>query len=483
MMTGLDHKRSNLSVREKFAATKANVKKMLAGFKDGGVGGCVILSTCNRMELYASIPDEDNGVFALSKILCDALGMDFSEYGSHLTEREDSRVIEHLCRVASGLDSQIIGDDQIITQVREALELSRGQKCTDNYIETLFNISIHAAKVIKTKIIINSLGTSTVPEKTVEKIKTMCPLSGKNALVIGSGRIGRQVCDLLIREGVNVTVTLRSHKGGGGVYINDGANVIDYDERYKALEKVDIAVSATSSPHLTLLQSEISALKQAPEIIVDLAVPRDVEQSVGSIKGVALLTIDDISGGGRSLSAESVLMTENIIAEHIAKYNKWKEHSMTDQKSFFPLFIDMNGKKVLIIGGGNIAERRVKILVSFGADITVISPDITEYIEQISSSNLIHLLRRRYENGDIATINPFLIIAATNDRQVNHGVMTEAKNQNILVSVADCRDECTFYFPAIAENDDYIAGLVSKDGDNHSGVKRTAEKIREVIDG
>jgi len=156
---------------------------------------------------------------------------------------------------------------------------------------------------------------------------------------------------------------------------------------------------------------------------------------------------------------------------------------MTTPKSFFPLFIDMSGKKVLIIGGGNVAERRVKVLVSFNADITVISPDITEYIERVSSSNLIHLLRRRYENGDIAAINPFLVIAATNERQVNHAIMTEAKNQNILVSVTDSRDECTFYFPAIAENDDYIAGLVSKKGDNHSGVKRTAEKIREIIDG
>lgn len=154
---------------------------------------------------------------------------------------------------------------------------------------------------------------------------------------------------------------------------------------------------------------------------------------------------------------------------------------MIDSKTFFPLFIDMNGKKALIVGGGNVAERRVKILVSFGADVTVISPDVTEYIEHVSSSNIIHLLKRKYENDDITAVNPFLIIAATNDRQVNHRVMTEAKNQNIYISVADNREECTFYFPAIAESGDYIAGLVSKDGGNHTGVKRMAEKTREVV--
>jgi len=322
MMTGIDHKRSNIAVRERFAATKANTRKILADFKDGGVGGCVVLSTCNRTELYAAIPNGKD--LALSEVLCAALNIDFSEYGPHLTERTGDGVMEHLCRVACGLESQIIGDDYIITQVREALELSRGQKCADNHIETMFNLSIRAAKVIKTKILINSLGTSAVPEKTVEKIKTMCRLSGKNALVIGSGRIGRQVCDLLIREGTDVTVTRRSHNRES-VQISDKADFIDYDERYKALEKVDIAVSATASPHLTLLKSEISVLKHIPAIIVDLAVPRDVEPSVGSLSGVTLLTIDDISDDGRRLPPESVLMTESIITEHIAKYNKWKK--------------------------------------------------------------------------------------------------------------------------------------------------------------
>jgi len=156
---------------------------------------------------------------------------------------------------------------------------------------------------------------------------------------------------------------------------------------------------------------------------------------------------------------------------------------MANQKMYFPLFVDMNGKKVLIVGGGKVAERRIKILASFGASITVISPKVTEYIERAASSNAIRLLKRNYESNDIITINPFLVIAATNERQVNHAVMTEAESQNIYVSVADDRYECTFYFPAIAENDSYIAGLVSRIGDNHSGVKRTAEKIREVIDG
>ena len=143
----------------------------------------------------------------------------------------------------------------------------------------------------------------------------------------------------------------------------------------------------------------------------------------------------------------------------------------------FPLFVDMSGRKALVAGGGSVAERRVRVFASLGADITVISPETTEYIEQASSSNKLRLLKRKYKEGDIASVIPFLVVAATDERQANHNIMTEAKNLNIHVSVADCHEECTFYFPAIAENRDYVAGLVSKNG-NHLGVKQMAEKMR-----
>jgi siroheme synthase-like protein len=149
-------------------------------------------------------------------------------------------------------------------------------------------------------------------------------------------------------------------------------------------------------------------------------------------------------------------------------------------KTFFPLFIDMGGRKVLVVGGGKIAERRVKILAGFGAEITVISPNATEYIERAASTDGIRLIKRKYKKGDVCSLMPFLVIAATDERQANHKAMTEAKKLNINISVADCREECSCYFPAIADNDAYIAGLVSKNG-NHIGVKEMIKKIREVL--
>ena len=151
------------------------------------------------------------------------------------------------------------------------------------------------------------------------------------------------------------------------------------------------------------------------------------------------------------------------------------------QRAFFPLFVDLHGRKVLVAGGGNVAGRRVKVLLDFGADITVITPTAIEYLEREASRKAIYILRRKYHKGDVSDMMPFFVIAATDDRQVNHEIVMEAKSLDIPVSAADCREECTCYFPAIAENGSYIAGLVSKNG-SHAGVKEMAEKVRAMLE-
>jgi glutamyl-tRNA reductase len=320
-MTGLDHKRADLGVREKFAIPKERTQRILAFIKNSGIaGGFVIVSTCNRTEFYASV--NDIHMFNPAKILCSALDRNFSDFEHYFIERTGENVIKHLCLVASGLGSQIMGEDQIITQVREALELSRRQSCTDSYTETLFRLAIQAGKVIKTNVNFKS-GTISVPIKTVDKLKTLCPLlAGRNAVVIGNGWMGRLVSQLLINENVNVTVTIRENKKGD-IQVPDRADTIRYNERYKAIEQADIVISATTSPHFTLRYNELSALARLPEIIVDLAVPRDIEPLVQTIPEVLLLTIDDISGESQTLPPESILKIDEIIKEHIEKYYQW----------------------------------------------------------------------------------------------------------------------------------------------------------------
>jgi len=320
-MTGLNHKHADLSEREIFALTEEKTQRLLTTIKEReGASGCVAISTCNRMELYVSVPDE--APFELTKILCIEMGKNYGEYSRLFTEMSGEQALEHLCRVASGLDSQIVGDDQIITQVRDALEFSREQGCTDSYMETAFKLAVKAAKSIKTNVILKSHGGGSIPGKAVEKLKTGFDLNGMNAVVIGNGQMGRLVAQLLLKEGVDVTVTLREYKKGV-INVPEGAGTIGYSERYKAIERADIVVSATTSPHFTIYYKELCGLGRLPKIIVDLAVPRDVEPLIAEINGVRLLTIDDISGGGNALAPESLAMIEEIISEHVGKYRRW----------------------------------------------------------------------------------------------------------------------------------------------------------------
>lgn len=320
-MAGLDHNRAGLEIREMFAVTKDGAKRAMSHIKSTDyINGCVILSTCNRTELYASVPEYAD--FSLKHLLCRALDKNASEYERHFIEIDDDCVIKRLCRVACGLDSQILGDDQAITQVREALELSRGQDCADSYMETLFRLCVSAAKRIKTEVILRTLGYDSVPAKAVAKLKAMCRLEGKNAVVIGNGQTGRMVSEYLIRENANVTVTLREYKKGA-VSVPKGAGVIGYGERYKAVGRADIVVTATTSPHYTLRRNDLMELDTKPGIIVDLAVPRDAEPSIGGIPGVTLLTIDEVSGDKREIDAESLLAVNNIIDDCVNRYHSW----------------------------------------------------------------------------------------------------------------------------------------------------------------
>ena len=139
----------------------------------------------------------------------------------------------------------------------------------------------------------------------------------------------------------------------------------------------------------------------------------------------------------------------------------------------FPLFVDLHGKKAVVVGGGKIALRRVKGLRDFGADVTVIAPQLAQPMEGIT-----HLCRS-YEPGDLT--GAFLAVAATNDRDVNRAVGEEARAQSIPVSVADRAEECSFYFPAICTGGGLVAGVVS-DGSSHRRTARAAQEIRTVLE-
>jgi len=358
-MTGLDYTRADLDTRSRFAVTKERSERLVTAIKEGHqLGGCVLISTCNRTELYASV-DDDAHDLSLTRILCEELDQDYQAHREYFSELSGAAVIEHLCRVAAGLDSQILGDDQIVTQTREALELARSQGSSDSYLETLFRVAVQAAKSIKTNVIMHALGSASVPQETVQILQTMIDLQGCTALVIGNGVIGRQVATLLLEADVATTVTLRQYHRGV-IQVPVGAQTVGYIDRYSVVEQADIVISATTSNHFTVRCDELLALAKRPQIIIDLAVPRDVEPEVQDIPGIQLLTIDDISLDGRQLSASSLAQIDSIISEHVSRYLNWQKNKeilsrldrSQSKKSYKPRWDGEHKVKVFAVGLG-----------------------------------------------------------------------------------------------------------------------------------
>lgn len=144
----------------------------------------------------------------------------------------------------------------------------------------------------------------------------------------------------------------------------------------------------------------------------------------------------------------------------------------------FPMFIDMTGKKVLVIGGGTIATRRILTLLKFECNIRVISPEISDELKELFQQKKIRWEKKCYSYGDIESV--FLVIGGTDNRQINHTVYVEAKEKGCLVNVIDCKEECDFYFPAVIMRENIVIGVTAS-GKNHKKAKETADWIRENL--
>ncbi|MEG2016938.1 MAG: precorrin-6A reductase [Clostridium sp.] len=178
----------------------------------------------------------------------------------------------------------------------------------------------------------------------------------------------------------------------------------------------------------------------------------------------------------------SVQVHNDTKTDNICRDLSKQEHVKHCKESkFFPLFIDIKDKNILVVGGGTIATRRVNTLIKVGARIKVVAPQVSEELRELEARNLIEVISRNYISKDIDGC--FLVVAATNDREVNCLVGGDAKEAGAFISVADCKEENNFYFPAVFEAEGIVGGLVSKGGANHSLVRKTAVKIRKCLQG
>lgn len=324
----LDYKSAAIDVREKISFTSGRIREILRKIKnDACISGAVLLSTCNRTELYVSGQNMDD--FSPARILCmEAEASDCELLLPLFDIKYGDDAVVHLMEVACGLQSMVLGEDQILTQVKNAALIAREEKASDATLETLFRLGVTAAKKAKTKVRIKAVPRSAA-ETTITALAKEFSFKGKKVLVTGNGEIGRLCCRKLVEIGAEVTITLRTYKHGDTI-VPFGCTAIPYDDRSRFLSYVDAVISATSSPHYTITYEMVNGLEKRPELFLDLALPRDIEPRVGEISGVKCYNLDHFYTNYSEVNSEEINAIKRIIENHKLQYEKWSSYRRTE---------------------------------------------------------------------------------------------------------------------------------------------------------
>ncbi|MBR6950616.1 MAG: porphobilinogen synthase [Oscillospiraceae bacterium] len=364
-MIGIDHNSADLDVRGLFSLTKKKAAEAYDQFRHiPGISGSVILSTCNRTEWWMSTTGTE--AFSPVDTLCSFLGVDPRRYESYFTHRRDAEAVDHLFRMAAGLDSRILGEDQIVTQVGEALAYARACYSTDHTLEVLFRLAVTAAKRVKTETCVSSRDQSVIHTALKELRNAGVTVTGKKCMVIGNGMMGRISAQALMDAGANVTVTVREYHSGV-VDIPSGAGRIGYKSRFELLPECDFVVSATTSPNYTLQFRDLAPLTVDHNILfIDLAVPRDIDPAVRGLGWVTLYDIDSFRIDPVSdRIAASLEKAGEILREEEERFYTWY-----DGRDFVPQIqrlktavgADVSARMTPVLRRANLGEDRKKQL-------------------------------------------------------------------------------------------------------------------------
>lgn len=305
-IAGIDYESASVQEREKFSFTASEAADFLARLRHK-TSECVLLSTCNRTELCL-VSDLDP-----AELLQSARG------SGRLFSLSGREAVRRVFEIAAGLRSQVPLDEQILTQMKDALALSQSLKCSGPLLNKLFSTAIATGKKVRTEFKEMPHDTS-IAEIACDLAKAeFKELRDRRALVIGSGVIGQLCASLLQKGGASVTMTLRRRKKEEFLPLK-GVNFIPYDDRYSVASKADLIISATASPHY-VLTSERFANDAGRVLILDLAVPHDVEPAIKDVDGVRLLDMDSM--GGWSLDPELLKDIRKAINSDMAYFFDW----------------------------------------------------------------------------------------------------------------------------------------------------------------
>jgi len=326
IVAGVSHATASIDVREKLAFNSREAVDALSTLKDDGVmREGVILSTCNRTEIYA-VGDDERVPDRVAALFSERLGEDVGKY---LYVRREREATAHLFSVAAGLESMILGEAQIHGQVRDAWEESRSQ--SGPILNRMFQSALLAGSRAREETGIGR-GAASVSSAAVQLAKKIFGgLGGRRAMVLGAGDVAEIALECLLSEGVRVAIVAnRTHERARSLADRHGATAMHYDQCWESLRDVDVLICSTAAPvpvvTLPRVRSAIEARGDRPLCILDIALPRDVEPAVGELDNVFLYDLDDLRAAASAnleRREDDVPAARAIVAEEVQKFWDW----------------------------------------------------------------------------------------------------------------------------------------------------------------
>ena len=332
ILVGVNHKTTPVEIREKLAFTKGKIEESvdhLFNFPD--IIEHTILSTCNRVEIYARANCQDSAIKSIKQFICDFHGLSLLELEDHFYSYRNKEAVEHLFRVSSSLDSMILGEAQILGQVKEAYSLARDLRSTGLVLNQLFEKAFSIAKKVReeTGIAERSVSISSAAVELAQKI--FDDLENHTVMLVGTGEMAELAAKHLISYGVKtVYVTSRTYERAANLARTLNGSALDFEAFKNELHRADIVITSTSAPNFIIkkeiVEKAIHERKNKPIFFIDIAVPRDIEPDVNDLENVYLYDIDDLhvvvsaNIKEREKEAENAM---NFISQEVTKFNNW----------------------------------------------------------------------------------------------------------------------------------------------------------------
>ncbi|MEW6376415.1 MAG: glutamyl-tRNA reductase [Thermodesulfobacteriota bacterium] len=332
LVIGLNHKTAPIEIREYLAFPQDKMEEALSkvhalpSLKEN-----MILSTCNRVEIYAATRETEKAIHDLKEFLSQYHGISLKEFEKSLYYHIGEEAVRHIFRVASSLDSMVVGEPQILGQIKDAYDISQQAKTSGLILHRLLHRAFHVAKRVRTetKIGNSAVSISYVAVELAKKIFGI--LEKKTVLLIGAGEMSELAAQHLVAGGVEkVLVTNRTYERAVALAQRFKGEAIPFEEMSQGLRRTDIVISATDAPQYLIRHDQVSKVmkerKQKPIFFIDIADPRDIEPKVGDIENVYLYNIDDLQKvvndniQDRNKEAEKA---ETIVQDEVIKFVNW----------------------------------------------------------------------------------------------------------------------------------------------------------------